>query len=104
MAPTTSNCRTRSLPARLAARVQGLIASFTGDGAYDQDRVTASAAERCPVTAIIVPPRANAIPSDTAETAPTQRDRHLQQVAWLCYRTSGSPALPVLSFRDWMGT
>jgi len=28
-----------------------------------------------------VPPRATAVPSDTAETAPTQRDRHLQQIA-----------------------
>ncbi len=57
------------------------IASFTGDGAYDQDGVAASVAERCPAAAIIVPPRSNAVPSETAETAPTQRDRHLQQVA-----------------------
>jgi len=57
------------------------IASFTGDGAYDQDGVTASVAVRHPQAAIIVPPRANAVPSETAETAPTQRDRHLQQIA-----------------------
>jgi len=57
------------------------IASFTGDGAYDQDGVTASVVARHPQTAIIVPPRANAVPSETAETAPTQRDRHLQQIA-----------------------
>jgi len=57
------------------------IASFTGDGAYDQDGVTASVAARHPQAAIIVPPRANAVPSETAETAPTQRDRHLQQIA-----------------------
>jgi hypothetical protein len=31
--------------------------------------------------AIIVPPRATAVPSETAETAPTQRDRHLQHIA-----------------------
>ncbi len=31
--------------------------------------------------ALIVPPRATAVPSDTAETAPTQRDRHLQHIA-----------------------
>ncbi len=30
---------------------------------------------------MVVSPRANAVPSDTAETAPTQRDRHLQHVA-----------------------
>jgi len=33
------------------------------------------------VGALIVPPRATAVPSDTAETAPTQRDRHLQHIA-----------------------
>jgi len=62
------------------------IASFTGDGAYDQDGVTASVAARHPQAAIIVPPRANAVPSETAETAPTQRDRHLQHV-----KPRGSP-------------
>jgi len=65
----------------LLDQVQGPIASFTGDGAYDQDGVTASVAERYPEAVIIVPPRASAVPSDTAETAPTQRDRHLQQIA-----------------------
>ena len=30
---------------------------------------------------MVVPPRATAVPSDTAETAPTQRDRHLQHIA-----------------------
>ena len=38
-------------------------------------------AARYPEAAIIVPPRSNAVPSETAETAPTQRDRHLQQIA-----------------------
>jgi hypothetical protein len=28
-----------------------------------------------------VPPRSGAVPSDTAETAPTQRDRHLRVIA-----------------------
>ena len=28
-----------------------------------------------------MPPRADAVPSETAETAPTQRDRHLQLIA-----------------------
>ncbi len=57
------------------------VASFTGDGAYDQDGVTASVAARHPEAAIIVPPRANAVLSETAETAPTQRDEHLQHIA-----------------------
>src|SRR5215213_9996543 len=65
----------------LLDQVDGPIASFTGDGAYDQDGVCASVAERYPEAAIIVPPRSTAVPSRTAETAPTQRDRHLQLIA-----------------------
>jgi hypothetical protein len=37
-----------------------------------------NAYERHPDAAVIVPPRVTAVPSGTAETAPTQRDRHLQ--------------------------
>ena len=62
-------------------RVPGLLASFTADGAYDQDGVSAAVAERHPEAAIIVPPRSTAVPSETAETAPTQRDRHLHGIA-----------------------
>src|SRR3712207_4108782 len=65
----------------LLDQMDGQIASFTGDGAYDQDGVYASVAERYPEAAIIVPPRSTAVPSETAETAPTQRDRHLQLIA-----------------------
>ncbi len=57
------------------------MASFTADGAYDQEGVSAAVAERHPEAAIIVPPRATAVPSETAETAPTQRDRHLRFIA-----------------------
>ena len=38
-------------------------------------------AGRHPEAVIVVPPRANAVPSDTAERAPTQRDSHLQHIA-----------------------
>jgi len=61
--------------------ITGVVASFTGDGGYDQDSVSAAVAERHPEAAVIVPPRATAVPSETAETAPTQRDRHLQHIA-----------------------
>ncbi len=57
------------------------IASFTGDGGYDQDQVTQAVAERHPDAAIVVPPRAGAVASASAETAPTQRDRHLPTIA-----------------------
>ena len=57
------------------------MASVTGDGAYDQEGVYASVSERHPEAAVIVPPRATAVPSQTAQSAPTQRDRHLQLIA-----------------------
>jgi len=65
----------------LLDQVREPVASFTADGAYDQEGVSAAVAERCPETAIIVPPRSTAVPSETAETMPTQRDRHLQSIA-----------------------
>jgi hypothetical protein len=57
------------------------LASFTGDGAYDQDKVYEAVAERHPEAAVIVPPRTTAVPSPSAETAPTQRDCHLGTIA-----------------------
>ena len=38
-------------------------------------------AARHPEAAVIVPPRATAVPSETAKTEPTPRDRHLQLIA-----------------------
>ncbi len=61
--------------------VAGPVASFAGDGAYDQDRVYAGVAQRHAQTAVVVPSRATAVPSDTAETAPTQGDGRLQHIA-----------------------
>jgi hypothetical protein len=57
------------------------LASITGDGADDQDGVYAEVAERHPEAAVIVPPRRSAVLRKTAETDPTQRDRHLQCMA-----------------------
>ena len=57
------------------------MASVTGDGAYDRDDVYAEVAARHPEAAVVVPPRANAVPSEAAETAPTRRDRHLRCIA-----------------------
>ena len=62
-------------------QLDGQIASFTGDGSYDQEGVYASVAARHAEAAVIVPPRSTAVPSDTAETTPTQRDQHLQATA-----------------------
>ena len=38
-------------------------------------------AERHPAAVVVVPPREDAVPGATAETAPTRRDRHLRAIA-----------------------
>src|SRR3954470_3358693 len=74
--PTTAR---RSGPC--STKWMGPVASFTGDGAYDRDDVYAEVAARYPGAAVVAPPRANAVPSQAAEIAPTQRDRHLRCIA-----------------------
>jgi hypothetical protein len=65
----------------LLDQVVGSVASFTADGGYDQNSTYNEVLQRHPEAAVVVPPRTTAVPSDTAETAPTQRDRHLQHIA-----------------------
>ena len=65
----------------LLDRVDGAVASLTGDGAYDRADVYGAVAERHPEAAVVVPPRRDAVPSEAAEAAPTQRDRHLRCIA-----------------------
>jgi hypothetical protein len=74
---TTSDVDDGSQVGPLLDQIAAPVASFTGDGAYDQDGVYASVIEHHPDASVIVPPRSNAVPSATADTAPTQRDRHL---------------------------
>jgi len=57
------------------------VASFTADGAYDQDRVYQAVAERHPDAAVIVPPRSTATLSASAGIAPTRRDQHIREIA-----------------------
>jgi hypothetical protein len=65
----------------LLDQVEGLVASVTADGAYDQTGVYDTVAEHHPDAAVIVPPRSTAVPSPSAETNPTPRDHHLQIIA-----------------------
>ena len=65
----------------LLDRIDGPIASVTADGAFDRDDVYAEVAARHPDADVVVPPRSSAVPSDAAETAPTQRDAHLRCIA-----------------------
>jgi hypothetical protein len=78
---TTKDVDDSSQVGPLVDQVKRPVASFTGDGAFDQEEVYCEIAERHPAAKVIVPPRSNAVPSETAKTAPTQRDRHLQLIA-----------------------
>ncbi len=71
----------RSRVGPLLDRVDGPVASFTGDGAYDRDDVHAAVAARHPDADVVMPPRSGAVPSATAETAPTRRDAHPRWIA-----------------------
>ena len=90
---TTSDVDDASQVGALLDQVGGPVASFTADGAYDQDGVYGQVVARHPEASVIVPPRSSAVPSDAADTAPTMRDRHLQiitergRMAW--QKTSG---------------
>jgi hypothetical protein len=57
------------------------LASFVGDGAYDQAGIHGTIAQRHPEADVIIPPRSTAVLSEDGEAAPTQRDRHLQGIA-----------------------
>ncbi|HKM65238.1 MAG TPA: transposase [Acidisphaera sp.] len=78
---TTNDVDDASQVGALLDRMEGPLASFTGEGAYDQDRLYRAVIDRDPEALVIVPLRATAVLSKTAETAPTQRDRHLQCIA-----------------------
>ncbi len=62
-------------------QITGPLASFTGDGAYDQEDIYSTVAQHHPDADVIVPPRSTAVPTKNVETTPTQRDRHLQSIA-----------------------
>ena len=78
---TTSDVDDGSQVEPLLDQIPGPLASFTGDGAYDQADIYATIAKRHPEADVIVPPRSTAVPSETAESTSTQRDRHLQSIA-----------------------
>ena len=66
----------------LLEQIPGLLGSVVADGAYDGEPVYRAVAERQPEppVAVVIPPRSTAVPSTAADTAPTQRDRHLQLI------------------------
>lgn len=54
----------------LLNQVPGLVAALTGDGTYDRVGVYAAVYERHAEAAVVVLPRADAVLSETAATAP----------------------------------
>ena len=54
---------------------------FMGDGGYDRTGVYTALDERHPAATVVVPPRADAVLSATADTDPIQRDGHIQAIA-----------------------
>ncbi|MGA9866038.1 MAG: IS5 family transposase [Acetobacteraceae bacterium] len=78
---TTNDIDDASQVGSLLDQVDVQVASFTADGAYDQDGVYCAVVSRHPKASVIIPPRSSAVPSETAQTAPTLRDLHLQIIA-----------------------
>jgi transposase len=56
------------------------IGTGLADGAYDGEPVYRAVAVHSPAAEVIIPPRSTAVPSDTAGSAPSQRDRHIQRI------------------------
>jgi hypothetical protein len=79
---TTSDEGDASQVGPLLERITGPIASVTADGAYDGEPVYRAVAARQPdpPAAVVIPPRATAVPSPTGGTTPTQRDEHIRTI------------------------
>jgi len=69
-----------SLVGPLLDQIASPISAVFADGAYDGEPIYRSIAAHTLDAAVIIPPRSTAVPSDTAETAPTQRDRHIEMI------------------------
>ena len=78
---TTSDVDDGSQVEALLDQITSPLASFTGDGAYDQAGIYGTVVMHHPEADVIVPPRSTAVPSEMAASTPTQRDRHLQSIA-----------------------
>jgi hypothetical protein len=61
----------------LLDQIDAEVASMTADGAYDGEAVWDPVAERHPEPAVIIPPRATAVPN---ESTTTQRDQHIAEI------------------------
>ena len=69
-----------SLVGPLLDQIARPIATVLADGAYDGKPAYRAVATHSPAADVIIPPRSTAVTSDTADTAPTRRDRHIQLI------------------------
>jgi hypothetical protein len=69
-----------SLVGPLLEQIDCPISAMLADGAYDGEPIYQAVAGHTPDAAVIIPPRSTAVPSATAETAPSQRDRHIAMI------------------------
>ena len=66
----------------LLEQIPDVIASVIADGAYDGEPVYRAVADRQsdPPVAVIIPPRATAVPSTNASATRSRRDQHIQLI------------------------
>jgi hypothetical protein len=79
---TSNEIGDSSMVGPLLDQIQTPMTSVMADGAYDGEPVYRAIAARQPQLppAVIIPPRATAVPSTVMDTAPSQRDRHIQTI------------------------
>ena len=70
-----------SLVGPLLDQITRPINAVIADGAYDGEPVYRAVSAHTPEAEVIIPPRTTAVLSDTAASAPTQRDQHIQLIA-----------------------
>ncbi|MCW2239519.1 IS5 family transposase [Azospirillum canadense] len=78
---TTTSDGDASQVGPLLDQISGPIDTVMADGAYDGEPIYQTIAARDAGARVIIPPRATAVVSEAATTAPTQRDRHIQSLA-----------------------
>jgi Transposase DDE domain len=79
---TTKEVGDLSMVAPLLQQIPGTLASVTADGAYDGEPVYRAMAERQPQSppAVVIPPRATAVPHSITGTPPSLRDQHIHLI------------------------
>jgi len=77
---TTTEEGDASLVGPLLEQIEYPISEVFADGAYDGEPTYRSVTDHTPEAAVVIPPRSTAVPSATADTDPTQRDRHIQLI------------------------